>query len=174
MRLRSLIETADQPVADRVARHDREIAGGLLLHVDIDHDPVGCRAGRIGDLDCLEVPEILQPPLGALEQSPVVGIAFRDLELAPNDFVVSLAVAVDGDALDVAARALLDRIHQMNHMARAIAFLTRLHRRERMAVPGGLDRKLRGRLLYRVVIVDVAGAGPQGCAQHCGLQLGQV
>ena len=45
--------------------------------IDVDDDPVRCRAGRVGDLDGLEVSEILQPPLGALDQGAVVGVAFR-------------------------------------------------------------------------------------------------
>ena len=41
----------------------------------------------------LEVVEVLQPPLGAVDQHAVVGIAFRDIELAPDHVVARARVA---------------------------------------------------------------------------------
>ncbi len=164
----------DHPVGRRIAPHDPEIAGVLLFQLHIDDDPVRRRAGRVGDLDGLEVPEILQPPLGALEQRPVVGVAFPDVELAPDDVVVGLAVAMDIDALDVAAGARLDRVDEMDDVIGLIAIVPRLHHDERITVPGGLDRKLFDRPLHRFGIVDVADAGPQPRVQDHRIQVAQA
>ena len=99
----------DEAVGGRIAAGDRELAGRLLFHVDIEDDAVGRRARLVGDLHVLEVVEVLQPPLGAVDQRAVVGVAFGDIELAPDDVVARARVAADIDALDVGARALLDR-----------------------------------------------------------------
>ena len=61
------------------------------------------------DLDGLEIVQVLQPPLGAVDQRLVVGIAFGDVEFAPDHVVARAGIAVDVDALDIGARPLIDR-----------------------------------------------------------------
>jgi hypothetical protein len=103
------LDLGEQAIDRRVTAGDAEIAGLLLRQFDIDHDAVGRRAGLVGDLDGLEVVQILQPPLGAIDQPLVVGIALGDIEFAPDHVTAGAGVAMDVDALDVSARALFDR-----------------------------------------------------------------
>src|SRR5258708_37154977 len=63
---------ADHAVGGRIAARERELAGRLLLDVDIDHDAVGRRARLIVDLDVLEVVEVPQTALAAIDERPVV------------------------------------------------------------------------------------------------------
>ncbi len=77
----------------------------------LTNDAIGRRARLVGDLHGLEVVEVLQAPLGAIDQRAVVGIAFGDVELATDHIVAGAGVAADIDALDVGARALLDHEH---------------------------------------------------------------
>ena len=67
--------------------------------------------GSVDDLHGLEVVEILQPPLGAVDQRAVIGVAFGEIELAANHVVARAGVAADVDALDIGARAFVDREH---------------------------------------------------------------
>ena len=101
-------DLAHEAVGGGIAAHDREFAGRLLFDVDVDHHPVGRRAGLVGDLHGLEEIEILEPPLGAIDQGAIVGIAFGDIELAADHVVARARVAADIDALDVGARAFID------------------------------------------------------------------
>ena len=66
------------------------------------------RAGLGGDLDGLEIVQVLQPPFGAIDQRLVVGIAFGDVEFAPDHVIAGTGVAVDIDALDIGPRPLID------------------------------------------------------------------
>src|SRR5215469_15506946 len=58
-------------IGGRIAALNREVAGRLLLDVDIDDDAIGRRAWLIGDLDVLEEVQIFYAPLGAINQRPV-------------------------------------------------------------------------------------------------------
>src|SRR5207253_620148 len=85
----------DQPVDRGIAAGNREVAGELLLHVDVEDDAVGGRARLLGDLDALEVIQVLQAPLGAIDQHLVEGVALGDLELAPDHVLAGARVAAN-------------------------------------------------------------------------------
>ena len=114
-----------EAVRRRIAARDRELAGRLFLDVDVDDHAIRGRARLVGDLHALEVVEILQPPLGAVDQHAIVGVAFRDIELAPDDIVARARVAADVDALDIGARALLDREHDVDLAGLEVAVAAR-------------------------------------------------
>ena len=99
---------ADDAVDRRVAAGHGDGAGGLVLDLHRDDDAVGGRPLRVGDLDLLEEPEAVQAALGLVDQHLVVGVALAELELAADDVVAGAGVALDDDALDVDARALVD------------------------------------------------------------------
>src|SRR5207244_9370457 len=59
----------------------------LFLDIDIENHPIRSRA-RIGRyLHGFEEAEVLQAPLGPVDESAIVGIAFRQVEFAP-DYVI--------------------------------------------------------------------------------------
>ena len=70
----------------------------------------GAEPGSLVILTFLKKFEILDAPLGAIDQRAVVGIAFGDIELAPDDIIAGARVAADVDALDVGARAFVDDV----------------------------------------------------------------
>ena len=67
----------------------------------------GAEPGRIGDLDLLEEPEILDALLRALHLVGVEGVALDELEFAADHLVERAHIADDVDALDVDPRSLL-------------------------------------------------------------------
>ena len=153
-------------VRGRIAAHHREVAGRLLLDVDIDDDAVRRRARLVGDLHILEVVEILDAPLGAVDQSAVVGVAFGNVELAPDHIVAGAGVAADVDTLDIGAHALVDDIDDADGVVLRVAVAARLHGGERIAVLGDLDREVLDRFLHRFAVVDGAGARAQHRTQR--------
>ena len=157
----------EEAFGGRIAARDREFAGRLLLDVDIDHDPVGRRAGLVRDLDGLEEVEVLEPPLGAVDQDAIVGIALGDLELAPDHVVAGACVAADVEALDVDARALLHHERHVDDTPGEIAVAARTHLRESIAAPRQLDGHVLDRLFHQLGVVhpariaSAAGRGAQ-------------
>src|SRR5262245_63994385 len=104
----------DESVCGGVAARDREFTRRLLLHVDIENDAIRCRA-RLGRyLDALEVGEILQASFGAIDERSVVGVAFGEVEFAPNHVIARAGVAADIDPFDVGALPLIDREGQVD------------------------------------------------------------
>src|SRR5208282_4227478 len=98
-------------VRGREAAHDREVAGRLLLDVDVDDHPVRRRARFVGDLHGLEEVEVLDPSLGAIDQGAVVRIAFGYIELAPDHIITGPGVATDIDTFDIGAHAFVQSEH---------------------------------------------------------------
>ena len=72
----------------------------------------GADPGFVGDLHRLEEVEVLDASLGAIDQGAVVGIAFGDVELAPDHIIAGTGIAADVDALDVGARAFVHHIRR--------------------------------------------------------------
>jgi hypothetical protein len=99
---------ADDAVRRGIAAAHRELAGQLLDDIDIDQHPVRGRAGLVGDAHALEIAEIVQPPLRPVDQDAVIGIAFEQIELAPDHMVARARIADDIDALDIDPRAFFD------------------------------------------------------------------
>ncbi len=77
------------------------------------------------DLDGLEISELLEPALAAVDQRAIVGIAFDKLEFAPDHVVARFAVAVDFDALDIKAFAFLDGVDEIDRALFRGAFAAR-------------------------------------------------
>src|SRR4029077_15461139 len=99
----------DESVRGGVAARDREFTRRLLLHIDIENDAIRRRA-RLGRyLDALEVGEILQSSLGAIDERTIVGIALGEVEFTPNHIVARAGVAANVDPFDVGALPLVDR-----------------------------------------------------------------
>ena len=149
-------DLADDAVGGRVAAGDREGAGRLVLDVDVDDHPVRRRARLVRDAHLLEVAEVVEPALGAVDQHLVVGVAFADIELAADDVVARAGVAADVDALDVDARAFLDDIAEVDGAGRRIAHAGRADLGEGVAAPGHLGGHVGERALDRFGVVDLA------------------
>ncbi len=148
----------DQPIDGRIAAGNGKIAGQLLLDIDVDDDAVGRRAGLLGDFHGLEIVQILEPPLGAVEQHFVERVAFGDIELAPDDVIAGAGVAADVDPFDIGARPLVDHIGEVYQPRLVVAVGARMHLREGIAALRRLDREVLGGLLDRFGVVGVAGA----------------
>ena len=81
-------DVADHAFTGRVAGAERQLAGRLLHHLDVEDDAVGRRARPALDLDGLEEAQRLQALLGLVDHQRIVGIAFGQAELAADDVVL--------------------------------------------------------------------------------------
>src|SRR5262249_3351126 len=133
-------DLGEEALLSRIAARDGELAGGLLFDVDIDDDAVGRRARFVGDADGLEVVEVLQPSLAAIDEHTVVGVALGEVEFAANDVVPGAGVAADIDALDIGAGALVEHVGDVDDARLQVAVAARTHLGEGIAALGHLDR----------------------------------
>ena len=110
----------------------------------------------------LEEVQILQPPLGAVDQRAVVRIAFGDIELAPDHIIAGADIAADIDALDIGAGALVDDKGDVDGARLRIAVAARAHawRTDSRACETSMVDVLDG-LFDRLAVVDVALAHAQ-------------
>ncbi len=83
------------------ARAHLEGAGRLLADLDVDVDVALVLALLGGDVDVLEVAERGDAALGAVELGLAEELALLDLQLAADDLVAGLGVALDLDAAEV-------------------------------------------------------------------------
>ena len=156
----------EEAIRGRIPARNREFTGRLLLDVHIENDTIGSRS-RLGRyLHALEIREVLQPPLGPIDEGPIVGVALGEVELAPNHVVARAGVTADVDAFDVGALPFLDGKDQVDGSRLRIASRARAHRREGKAQLGRLDRHVFDGLLDRLGVVDVAWICPQPPAQR--------
>src|SRR5262249_31007055 len=146
-----------------------EFTGGLLLDVNVDDDAIGRRARFRRHLDGLEEVEVLQALFRAVHQGTVVGVAFDEVELAPDHIVARAGVAANIDAFDVGARAFLDHQHDADGVGLKLAVAARAHDGERIAAPGDFDRDVFNGFLHRVGVVNIAGPEPQPRTQCVGV-----
>src|SRR5690606_8333601 len=109
-----------------------QLAGRLLLHIDLDDGLVRAVAGNGPDVDLAEVAEILDPLPRSPEPGGVEGVAFDQPELAANDLVESPHVAGDVDPLDEHARAFLNVVGQIDDLVLAVSLKARLNVDERV------------------------------------------
>src|SRR5262249_52549724 len=117
-------------------------------------------------LHALEIGEILQSSLGAIDERTIVGIAFGEVEFAPDHVIARAGVAADIDSLDIGALSLVDRERQIDGPRLRVADRARAHGREGEAPFGGFDGHLLDALLHRLGVVDVARIGAQPRAQQ--------
>src|SRR4029077_17303632 len=104
----------------------------------------------------LEEVQILESPLGAIDQRAVVRIAFGDVEFAPDHVIAGADIAADIDALDIGARALVDDKGDIDGAGLRIAVAARADGGERIAAPRHLDGHVLDGLFDRLAVVDVA------------------
>ena len=82
---------------------------------------------------CLEIAEIVEAALGAVDEHPVVGVAFAEIELAADDVIAGAGVAAHVDPLDIDARSVLDHVAEVDRLGRGIARADRTDLREGVA-----------------------------------------
>ena len=146
------LDLGQQAVGRRVAAGDEEVAGRLVDRLDVEHDAIRRRARLGRDLDGLEVVQVLQPPLGAVDQGLVVGIAFGEFELAADHVVAGAGVAVDVDALDIGPLALLDHEGDVDALCDGIARDAGRGMRKGIAELRHLDGERLGGLVQRAAV----------------------
>ena len=126
----------------------------------------GAEPGSLVILTRLEIVEVLQPPLGAIDQRAVVCVALADIEFAADHIVAGAGVAADIDPLDVDARAVFDGENDVDGMGRQVAVAARADHGKRIAAAGDFDRQVLDRLFDRLGVVHVAGAGPEAAVKR--------
>ena len=130
------------------------------------HHAVGRGTRLVGDADRLEIAEIVEAALGAIDEHLVVGVAFAEIEFAADDVVAGAGVAAHVDALDIDARSFLDHVAEVDGLGRGIAGADRTNLGERVAVAGRIGGHVLQGLLNRVRVVDRAGRGRDVAANH--------
>ena len=81
----------------------------------------GRRARRRGDVDTVEVVQVLQPLSRPAHRLGIEGIAFGEAELAADHLVLGARVADDVDPLDIDARPFADIERQVDGVLVAVA-----------------------------------------------------
>ncbi len=157
-------------VGGRIAARDREIAGGFLLEIHDENHAVARRTGLGGDFHALEEIQVLQPALGTIDQRPVVGIAFRNIELAPDHIVPGAGIAAHIDALDIGSRAFRDGKYDRNRMFLEVAVATRADDRKRVTAPRCLDLHFLDGLFQRFGVVKRSDVDARETAQRIGIE----
>ena len=147
----------DEAVRRRIAARHREIAGGLILDLHVDHDAIGRGARLVGDANLLEIAEVVEATLGAIDQDAVVGVAFADLELAAHDIVARAGIATHVDALDIDARPFVDDEVDADGLGGGVAVAARTNLREGVAAAGERLGQRLDRLFDGVAIIDLTG-----------------
>src|SRR4029077_15030477 len=145
-------------------------AGRLFLNVDIENDTIGRRPRLARYLHALEIREILQAPLGPIDEGPIVGVALGEVEFAPNHVVARAGITADVDAFDVGTLSFVHGEHKVHRSRLRIAGRPRTDRREGKAYLGRLDGHVFDGLLDRFGVVDIAWIGPHPPAQQCGIE----
>ena len=97
--LQDLPREEDLGVA-RIADAGRELTRGLLLDLDPQVELVGRLGGFGGDLDGLEVVELVQPGVGPAQAGAAEEVPVGQAHLAADDVVPGLGVALDEHAVD--------------------------------------------------------------------------
>src|SRR5262249_12811174 len=125
------------------------------------NDSIRSRA-RLGRyLHGLEIREILQTPLGPIDERAIVGITFRQVEFAPDHIIARTRVPANVDPFDVGALSFRDGEEEIDRSRWRIARRAWAHRREGKSLPRGFDGHVLDGLLDRLDIIDVARIGPQ-------------
>ena len=153
-------DLCQESVGGRIAAGDGELAGRLLFEVDVENDSIGSRAGFGRYLDGLEIREVLQAPLGPIDERAIVGITLRNVEFASDHVVARTGIAADIDSFDVDALSLRDGEDEIDRPRLCVARRAWAHCREGKALSRGFDGHVLDGLLDRLGIVDVAGVSP--------------
>src|SRR6266545_4248044 len=167
-------DLAHEAIGGGVAASDRELACRLLLDVDVENDAVGCRSGLGGDLHLFEVAQVFQPALGAGNEGPVVGVAFGDIELAPDHVITGADIAADIDLLDVDARPILDREGEVDSVGLRVAISARTHRHEGKTLSRRFDRHVLDGFLHRLGVENLARRYPKPRAHQSRIERAHI
>ena len=100
----------EHAVGGGVAGAEADGAGVLVLHLDLDVDFAGVVGGHGLDVDLLEVFELVQALVGAAQLGAREHVAVGQLDLAADDVVAGLVVALDGHPAHVDLAALGDHV----------------------------------------------------------------
>ena len=99
---------ADQRVHGAKSGAQRDMAGGLFVHVH-DEIPFRRHIGRLRPgVHPLEVPQTFQPLLAELDADHVEEFARRHRQFAPDHSILGFRIAVDLDLCDVELLSFLD------------------------------------------------------------------
>ncbi len=93
----------------------------LFLDLDVEHHPIRRRAVVGRNLHRFERRQLLQAPLGGVDQTAIIGVALGNVELAPDHLVARERIAVNVDSLDIAAWAVVKREDDVDDIGRGIA-----------------------------------------------------
>src|SRR5262249_1115876 len=107
----------------------------LFLDVDVDNDAIGSRARFGRYLHGLEIREILQTPLGPIDERAIVSITFRQVEFAPNHIIARTRVPANVDPFDVAPLFFRGGEEEIDRSRLCVARRAWAHRREGKALP---------------------------------------
>src|SRR5262249_7194324 len=114
-------DLSQESVSGRITAGDGELAGRLFLDVDVDNDSIGSRARFGRYLHGLEIREILQTPLGPIDERAIVGITFRQVEFAPDHIIPRARVPANVDPFDVGALSFRDGEEEIDRSRLRIA-----------------------------------------------------
>ena len=162
----------DRPFERRIAAGKADRSRRLVLDLDGHDHAVRRRAGPGRDMHRLEEVEVVEPALAAFDQRVIVGVAFADIELAPDHVIAGARVADDVDPLNVDLRRVIDGESERDRVVGVVAIAVRTHIGEGVAAPRQFARHRLDRLVDGGRIVDVArmlgDVGPQIVAGHFG------
>ena len=163
-------DLGEKAIGRRVPSGNRELAGRLFRNLNIEHNTIRHRARLRGNLDGLEIVQILQAPLGAIDQRLVVGIALGDVEFTPDHVAPGTHIAVDIDALDIGSRPLIDRKRNVDAPRVGIVGGAGEDLREGKTELGELDRENFGGLVQRAAVEHRAGPRHKHRTEFFGIQ----
>ncbi len=128
----------------------------MILDIDVHDDAVRRRTGLVGDPHPLEIPEIVEATLGAVDENLVVGVALAHVELAADHVVTGARVAANLDPLDVDVRPLFDDVAEVDGLSSGVAGPDGADQRERIAPASHLDGDVLQGTLDRIRVIGRA------------------
>ena len=161
---------ADHAFSRGVAGGERQLAGRLLFQGHVQDHAVRGRAGLFVDLHIFEEAKTEQPQASLIHHYFIIGIAFSDPELTPDDVILGAVVAGEIDALDVDARALLHDEHHRDRPSHGIAVDPRPHLTESVSLLGHGHRQGLRRLVDQLRVIDVPRLSEHTAARHLGVE----
>ncbi len=164
-------EIQHQTVDRAIASAERQLAGGLFGDLDLQAGAVRRAAGNLSDIDVLKEAQGLDLALGPVDQHAVIGVAFRDQQLAADHRIQGARIADDVDAVDIDARAFLDVEGQVHRTGLAVGRIVGLDVDESEAGGACGEGQGVGGVLDLLVFIKLPFVDWQQLLQHCPIQL---
>ena len=158
----------------RIAAAERDLAGGALRHLGVQHRAVRRRARRGRHLHVGEVAEVADALARAADLRGVEGVALGDAEFAADHPVLGAGVAADVDALDEDPRRLVHLEGEVHAAVLAVALDARLHVHEGEAAEVHRVLERLRHALHRVAVVPVPFLDLDQAAQARGVEVAEV